>query len=791
LGFVLLPACAVVGQTTPKLRVPLPIEAAVALRAHNSRSTVALSPDGQWIAHTVESVDRVPRDTLSRAYSASGFPFAEGDARMEATLTNTKTGEAIRLGGATSASWGPVWSPDGRRVAFYSDEGGEAGIWVWDVTTRAAKRFPGVIARPFFGFELVRWMSDGERLVVKILPNDLTIAQANALGRTAARASSGFPPVAPGQPSVRVRKVEPNTTSPAVPTKPTTTERAAPVGDVQWAIGDLAVLDVRTGTVARLVQRTAVRAWAISPDGRQVAYTVLKGAEPNAQQANLDLAVVDLGGGASRTLAVNARLGYGIEWSWSPDGRSIAYISSGQLGTGEIVVLPVAGGTERVLKPAGAPNFGAGEGEYPPLWSADGGHLFATADGSLWRIDAVTGKGAAVANDANWLIRATVTPFGQSTIWSTDGGRTVWVVARNRAGTKAGIHAIDLITGRRRAVLEEMKSYSAIFNVGANERTGQIAFVSTDQQHLHDVWLLDTRTRTVRQGTHLNPSLERVELGSARIIEWRTADGEPLRGALLLPPGYRPGTRVPLVVVVYGGENGSRLVNRFGLEGGISNFNMHVLASRGFAVLTPDAPLRVGKTMTDIVRTVMPGVDAAIAQGYADPDRLAVMGQSYGSFNTLSIITQTTRFKAAVITAAVIHPDLAADYLRAIGYYEQGQGNMGGSLWEQRERYVENSPIFHFDRIQTPLLIGQGERDDDLAPVEAIFTALERLQKPVEYRLYKGEGHVITQAPNVIDFWNRRLDFLREHLDLVYDDRGAIIFDLERARSRRARASGQ
>jgi dipeptidyl aminopeptidase/acylaminoacyl peptidase len=560
---------------------------------------------------------------------------------------------------------------------------------------------------------------------------------------------------------------------------------------VQWAIGDLAVLDVRTGTVARLVQRTAVRAWAISPDGRQVAYTVLKGAEPNAQQANLDLAVVDLGGGASRTLAVNARLGYGIEWSWSPDGRSIAYISSGQLGTGEIVVLPVAGGTERVLKPAGAPNFGAGEGEYPPLWSADGGHLFATADGSLWRIDAVTGKGAAVANDANWLIRATVTPFGQSTIWSTDGGRTVWVVARNRAGTKAGIHAIDLITGRRRAVLEEMKSYSAIFNLGANERTGQIAFVSTDQQHLHDVWLLDTRTRTVRQGTHLNPSLERVELGSARIIEWRTADGEPLRGALLLPPGYRPGTRVPLVVVVYGGENGSRLVNRFGLEGGISNFNMHVLASRGFAVLTPDAPLRVGKTMTDIVRTVMPGVDAAIAQGYADPDRLAVMGQSYGSFNTLSIITQTTRFKAAVITAAVIHPDLAADYLRAIGYYEQGQGNMGGSLWEQRERYVENSPIFHFDRIQTPLLIGQGERDDDLAPVEAIFTALERLQKPVEYRLYKGEGHVITQAPNVIDFWNRRLDFLREHLDLVYDDRGAIIFDLERARSRRARASGQ
>jgi len=522
-----------------------------------------------------------------------------------------------------------------------------------------------------------------------------------------------------------------------------------------------------------------------------VAYTVLKGAEPNAQQANLDLAVVDLSGGASRTIAVNARLGYGIEWSWSPDGRSLAYIASGQLGTGEIVVLPIAGGTERVLKPAGAPNFGTGEGEYPPLWSADGRQLFAIGGGALWRIDAVTGQGVAVASDAEWPIRATVTPFGRSTIWSSDGGRTVWVVARDRAGTKAGIHAIDLVSGRRRPALEEMKSYSAIFNLGANERTGQIAFVSTDQQRLHDVWLLDTRTGRVRQGTHLNSALERLELGSARIIEWKTAEGESLRGALLLPPGYRPGTRVPLVVTVYGGENGSRLVNRFGLEGATSNFNMHVLATRGFAVLAPDAPLRVGKTMTDIVRTVMPGVDAAIAQGYADPDRLAVMGQSYGSFSVLSIITQTPRFKAAVITAAVLHPDLAADYLRAIGYYEQGQGNMGGSLWEQRERYVENSPIFHFDKIQTPLLIGQGELDGDLAPSEAIVTALERLRKPAEYRLYKGEGHVITQAPNVIDFWNRRLDFFREHLDLVYDDKGAIVFDGARARSRGTRASGQ
>jgi dipeptidyl aminopeptidase/acylaminoacyl peptidase len=209
---------------------------------------------------------------------------------------------------------------------------------------------------------------------------------------------------------------------------------------------------------------------------------------------------------------------------------------------------------------------------------------------------------------------------------------------------------------------------------------------------------------------------------------------------------------------------------------------MQVLATRGYAVLFPDTPLRQGMAMADLLRTVMPGVDAAIEQGFADPDRLAVMGQSYGSYSTLALIAQTTRFRAAIITAAVLHPDLLADYLRSIGYYERGQGNMGGSIWEQRQRYLDNSPLLLFDRIETPLLIGQGERDGDLVPANAIFTALQRLEKPVEYRLYGDEGHVITSAANVLDFWRRRLEFLAEHLDVALDATGAVLFSGGRAR---------
>ena len=499
---------------------------------------------------------------------------------------------------------------------------------------------------------------------------------------------------------------------------------------------------------------------------------------------------MDAAGGAPRTLATDIRLGYGMEWNWSPDGGRIAYIACGQLAKGEIIVISAADGASKTLKAEGVPSFDSDGGQYAPLWDARGESLFAVGDAKLWRVDAGTGKGSAVGTIPGWDVRALVVPFARPTILTLDGGRTVWVVAKEHGGDKSGLFAIDLSTSKVRPGLQEAKSYFALFNVDLNEKTGEIAFVSTDQHHMNDVWIYDSRAGSSRQVSRLNDPLDRYELGNARLIEWRSMEGKPLKGALLLPPGYHAGQRVPLVVFVYGGENGSRYLNRFGFWD-LPNFNCHILATRGFAVLAPDAPIRDGMPMVDLMGTVMPGVNAAIDQGYADPDRLAVMGQSYGSYCTLALITQTTRFKAAIITAAVLNPDLFAAYLEtgASGYYEHGQGNMHATIWENRDRYFENSPIFHFDRIQTPLLIGQGETDGRLIPSDAMFTALERLGKSVEYRLYEGEGHVLTQTPNILDFWKRRLDFLAENLDLQIDGKGGIVFEGGAAKSRKATAT--
>ncbi len=779
---VILTAAAI--PPAPKLREPLPLDVTLSLRGHNSRSPVDLSPDGEWVAHTTESDETVPRATLR--FSATGFPFAEGDSRMEVFLTHTRTGRVVRPGSAKSSSWAAVWSPDGTKIAFYSDEGGEAGLWIWDRSTEKSDRFPGVIVRPFFGFETAKWSPDGRRILCKVLPVGMTVAQANALSPDPVGARR-FAPVAQGQPSVLVLKSKGRPAG----EKPAEPERRIE-GNLDALRCDLAVLDIETKAVARILERGTPQWYAFSPDGKRAASIEIVGYEANSQQPVYDLKTVDLASGTSRTLGEKLRLGYGIEISWSPLSDGLAYIGTGQLAKGEIVIASLDG-RMRPLGGEGSPNFNEGEGEWPPLWDASGKNVYAMAGGKLWRMDVASGKSSLACEIPGRQIRAVVYRPETSNVWSSDGGRNLWVTARNDRGTLASIYRVDLATGKSVAVVEESKSHLAVFNLDASDKTGEIAYVSRDQQHPADIWILDTRSGKVRQASRLNPGIDRYELGQARIIEWRGIDGQALSGTLLLPPGFRAGRRVPLAVFVYGGAKGAGYLHRFGIWGDMATFNMHILATRGYAVLHPDSPVREGTPMRDLVDSVIPGVNAAIEQGYADPDRLAVMGQSYGSYSTLALITQTKRFKAAIVTAAVLHPDLLADYLemgpdgtdRSTGYYEHGQGNMGGTPWEFRDRWLANSPIWLFDKIETPLLIGQGAKDGKLIPSDAIYVALRRLGKEVEYRVYENEEHVITQKPNVLDFWNRRLEFLDEHLDVSRDAKGLILYEGDAVKSRK------
>jgi len=781
-GAFALAVLATVASGQP-LRDPLPLEVVTSMRSHNTRSPVDLSPDGEWLAHTYGRDETVPRH--AGPFAATGFPFAEGNARMQAALTNTKSGEVIRLGGEKGASWGAVWSPDGQRVAFYSDDSGTASLWIWSRATHKAERFPDVTVRPFFGFELVRWSADGQRLLCKILPVGMSVAEANAL-LPDREAPGRFAATSPDEPSVFVLRANMATAK--------TSERPTPpaVSLTDRSLADLAILDVRTRRVVRRVERIRTTWYAWSPDQKHIAYTDFQGWAPNTQQSLYRLVLLDAATGNRRVLSDQIHSAYGIDVNWAPDTRRIAYVTSGQLGKGELHILNVTSEPLRRVTAQNVPSFDTSDGERPPIWSANGESVYAIGtDGKLWHIDADSGRGTVAGELDGHQLRLLVSQPHRSTLWSTDREQTIWALGRSSDGQSSGIYQINLAARTVQPAYLEKKLHSTSFNVDASDVSGGIVFASRDQRHPTDLWQFHT-DRRVSQITHLNDHLDRYELGVTRLIDWQGVDKQPLRGALLLPPGYQPNQRLPLVVWVYGGSNGSANVNTFGLTGQGATFNMQVLATRGFGVLFPDAPVRTGQVASDLMSTVMPGINLAVEQGFADPERIAIMGQSHGAHNVLWMITQTRRFKAAIITGAVTHPDLFAAYSEmgpdgeatATGYYERGQGNMGGTPWQYPERYRDNSPFFVFDRIETPLLIGQGDKDGRLIASDATFVGLQRLGKRVEYRIYENEGHVISRKANVLDFWRRRLEFLDEQLDIARDDRGRIVIEHERAKSR-------
>lgn len=773
------------------LQVPLPVELSIPSHEHVGRPPVNLSPDGRWVAHTYSSgePERFDEGTVGFAYSPTGVPPL-GGMRPHARLTEVETGETVELGDPRGSSWAPVWSPDGERVAFYSDQDGEAGLWVWGKRTRRATRFPGVIVRPYFGWEAARWSHDSRYMLVKILAEGMTVAQANTRINQQATRSESPSTESEEEPSVTVRRfpvAEAAAGTPAAAPRPRS---------ISEDVVDLALLDTERHTVTRIVERVAILWYAFSPDGRRVAYVQNKGLAPSGVWWTTDLVIVDLATGRSNSLVEDVPFRYGLGVSWSPDGRYLAYVPSGPSTAGDCVVVSVEDGRSIMLGGDHGPSFDQGD-DRPPLWDAVGENIITLADGKLWRLDATGEQGPKSYRVPGRIITGVVSPHGGSVAWSGGDRGHAWVVTRSEDSLNSGIWRIDLESGESHPAVEEIGTYSGQFyNLDAVDSPSRIALVAEDVQRTAEIWTLDISSKRLRRATHLNAASDRYALGTTRLIEWTTVDGGTLKGTLLLPPDYSEDRRYPLVVWVYGsplGElTGSNAASRFALGWGTGTFNFHVLATRGYAVLYPDTPLRQGRQISDLTRTVIPAVDRAIDLGIADPERLAVMGQSYGSYSALALITQTQRFKAAVISAVSLHPDLVSAYVAdpfMTGYFESGQGNLGGTPWEYRERYLANSPIYFFDRIATPLLMAHGTRDsyfpgDPLAAPNSIFTALQRLEKQVELRVYEGEGHVLQRKANVIDFWHRRLEFLAEHLDIALDDTGAILFEDVSAKSR-------
>ena len=259
--------------------------------------------------------------------------------------------------------------------------------------------------------------------------------------------------------------------------------------------------------------------------------------------------------------------------------------------------------------------------------------------------------------------------------------------------------------------------------------------------------------------SNANPQQKNYNWGTAELVSWTSLDGIPLEGLLIKPENFDPQKKYPLLVNFY--EKSSDGLNRHSIPApGRSTINYSFYASRGYVIFLPNIHYIEGYPGQSAYNSVIPGVTSLIEKGFIDKDHIGVQGHSWGGYQIAYLVTKTYIFKCAEAGAPV--PNMISAYggirwwtgLSRMFQYEQTQSRIGGTLWEYPLRYIENSPIFFVDKINTPLLIMHNDADGHVPWYQGIefFVALRRLNKPAWMLNYQGEPHWPLKLQNQIDF---------------------------------------
>ena len=710
---------------------------------------IAASPDGTRLAVAVQSYSRKRVGTGIDGYIPTGLlDLQEGS---EIWLVNVQSGESRNLTPNWGTSYCPAWSPDGKRLAFYSDKHETAQLWIWEVGEDEPQLASDVMIRPFLAFTpSPLWTPDGTRIIVR-LHAETEIGEEPPPDEEKTSVTVFESPIA-GQSENAFRP------------------RRTAWFDARYR-ADIGIITVATGEVQTLAHGFYPSGIRVAPDGSAAAFMSFQGIESNSQLF-YDLYLSPLNGGPPKLLADSLKFSWGLSFTWSPDGRYIAYMTENKEAKDELFLISTTDGSQ--LNLTQDTDIELTNGSHPPLsplWSSDSKHLFWVARGDLWRISVADKTIEKLTDGFDRHVVRIVRCAQADTAWAPDNAEVIYIHTVHFKSAQSGFHRVNLKTREITQLVEEKRNYNPMGrNMDVAPQTGNIFYSIEDVRHPPDVWVADANFQNPRQLTQLNPNIETDPLGTSQIVTWQTPSGKNLRGALLLPPDYVEGKRYPLITQVYGGKFLSYQFNDFGTDHHGGNF---LLTNQGYAVFLPDTPMETNAPVQELAEMVLSGIDTLIDIGIADPNRLGIMGHSYGGYCVNALITQTPRFAAAVSSAGCGNLISGYGHLTEEGdsmwihWTESGQAKMGGSLWEFRDRYIENSPIFFLDKVETPLLLVVGALDVPAVPQSGeMFSGLRRLGKKAVLARYEGEGHSQATSwryPNIFDYWQRVLSWFDEH----------------------------
>jgi dipeptidyl aminopeptidase/acylaminoacyl peptidase len=447
------------------------------------------------------------------------------------------------------------------------------------------------------------------------------------------------------------------------------------------------------------------------------------------------------------------------DFDWSPDGRAIAFDHqptpvANDWARSDISIVSLAEETVRPLINSARP-------EQMPRFSPDGLRVafVGVEPDFIWATSARVHL-VPVAGGSPQALAGTFDMQPAIVDWTADGTR---IIAGEMNRTVPTLYAIP-VDGTAPLAVSPAKTH--VSGASMNARRTHLGFVSQDFDKAPEAFVakVDGAFAAV-QASHVQPAIQ-AAIGTSEVIAWTSTDGQPVEGILTYPVRYQRGTRAPLLLIVHGGPTGV-FVNSF--TGTANQYPVALFASQGYAVLrvNPRGSSGYGKAFRFAnqadwgggdYRDLLTGVDRAIELGVADPDRLGVMGWSYGGYMTSWIVTQTKRFKAASAGAAVTNlisfngtsdiPDLLPDYFK-------------GEFWKAFESWRAHSPVLNANGVTTPTLIQHGEADVRVPVSQSyeFYTALKRQGATTKLTVYPRQGHGFTEPKMVLDLARANLEW--------------------------------